>query len=156
MLIVSSHGSIIGTLMELPIEYSQIPSKETMELINGLSEEEKKLVEEAVEKNGGQYKSNDLDVLTYIKEKDEKLYKKFDHEIEQVNEAIKAIDDTDTFLFISNLRYEFGSVDLKDFNTVLRQLAIWRARGKSLSNDGKLEISNHLRGVFHTRFSINV
>ncbi|KAI6195616.1 Fatty-acid and retinol-binding protein 5 [Aphelenchoides besseyi] len=140
--------------MELPREYSNIPSRETMKVIKGLSDKEKKLVEEAVEKNGGQHKSDDLDVLMYIKDNDEELYKKLDHEIEQVNAAIRGINDTDTFLFVNNLRYEFGSVDVKGFDTIAVQLETWQARGKCLSTAGKNEILAHLRGVYYTVFPL--
>ncbi|KAI6195738.1 hypothetical protein M3Y94_01023000 [Aphelenchoides besseyi] len=155
MLIDSTYGSIIGTLMELPQLFSEVPSKETMKVIKGLTAKEKKLVKEAVQKYGGQYKSDDLDVLTYIKDKDETLYKKLDHELEQVNKAIKKIKDTDTFLFINTIRKEFGNVNVKDDAQVTEHLDHWHGHFYRLTKEGQKELQQHLEGVYNTLEGIN-
>ncbi|KAI6196088.1 Fatty-acid and retinol-binding protein 5 [Aphelenchoides besseyi] len=149
-LIAAVHGSVIGTLLELPKEYKDIPGKETMDAIKALSADELKLLKEAIEKCGGQYKSDDIAILEYLKPKSKALHDKVDGMAQKVNEQIKKISDAEAYLFIGELRTQFGQVNVKDYKAVVGQLTAWILRFHGLKKEGQDQIAQYFPGLAST------
>nr|AOC59158.1 fatty-acid and retinol-binding protein 2 [Aphelenchoides besseyi] len=149
-LIVAVRGSVIGTLLELPEEYKDIPYPDAMETIKEFTPEELKLIKEAIEKDGGQYKSDDIDVLSYIKPKDEKLYKELENIGSKVNNNVNKIRNPEANFAINELRIQFGAVNVKDHDAVVNQLNGWKKRFHELSKEGQDQIAQYFPGVAKT------
>ncbi|KAI6196180.1 Fatty-acid and retinol-binding protein 2 [Aphelenchoides besseyi] len=149
-LIATVHGSVIGTLLELPEEYKDIPYPDAMETIKGFTPEELKLLKEAIEKDGGQYKSDDIDVMSYVKPKDEKLYGLLEKIGSKVNENVSKIKSPEANFVISELRTQFGAVNVKDHKAVVDQLNGWKKRFNELNKEGQDQIAQYFPGVAKT------
>nr|AOC59161.1 fatty-acid and retinol-binding protein 5 [Aphelenchoides besseyi] len=150
MLIVAVCGSMIGTLLELPEEYKDIPGKETMDAIKALSADELKLLKEATEKCGGQYKSDDIAILEYLKPKNKPLHDKIDGMAQKVNDEIRQIKDPEAYLFVGEMRIQFGQVNVKDHKAVVNQLNAWKSRFALLTKEGQNQIVQYFPGVAKT------
>ncbi|KAI6196072.1 hypothetical protein M3Y94_01065400 [Aphelenchoides besseyi] len=146
-LVVDSHQSIIGTLLELPIEFRHFPSKDVLNYIKSLKPENLKVIREAIEKNGGQYQSTDIDVLQDIAKKDRKLHDTLATAYDKIDKRIKGMESVEGFLFINSLRTEFGDVNVKDKVAVAEMLAKWKKEFKNLDNKVIAELKKEFQSV---------